>query len=222
MLDTSTLVRTRNGLYVRLIEEKGKLIGLGPVLKLPIRADSVVLDLGAHIGGFTKVALDKGAATIIAVEAHPSTFEVLQYNFKDEPRVKCIHGAIVADTYDKEYATLYLSTRVNTTLACSSMFPKTSGYVSIQVPIIRIGTLLKDVTVIKCDIEGAEYLLEIWDNLPNSIKAVAIDFHSYASIANWQDAAENIIEALRKQGFSGFNPINFNSGWGSNGAWYRS
>jgi FkbM family methyltransferase len=44
----------------------------------------VVLDCGAHVGTFSHLALERGAAKVIAVEPDPVNLECLRRNFREE------------------------------------------------------------------------------------------------------------------------------------------
>jgi FkbM family methyltransferase len=43
-------------------------------------ADDVIIDVGAHIGSFTRACLDRGAGIVIACEPYPPSFELLKQN----------------------------------------------------------------------------------------------------------------------------------------------
>jgi FkbM family methyltransferase len=49
-----------------------------------VRAGDIVLDCGAHFGGFTKVAIERGAKQVVAIEITPESLECLRRNFKAE------------------------------------------------------------------------------------------------------------------------------------------
>ena len=54
--------------------------------EVEIRPGDVVIDCGAHIGVFTKFALEQGAAHVIAIEPVPATLACLERNLQDEIR----------------------------------------------------------------------------------------------------------------------------------------
>ena len=58
--------------------------------------DKVVLDLGANIGGFTKLALEQGCKKVIAYEPDEFNFDMLDLNINDD-RAELIKAAVVHD-----------------------------------------------------------------------------------------------------------------------------
>lgn len=56
-----------------------------PYRRLDIRPGDVVLDIGAHIGTFTRYALRCGARHVVAVEAHPESARLLELNTRGCP-----------------------------------------------------------------------------------------------------------------------------------------
>jgi FkbM family methyltransferase len=76
-----------------------------PYRKLPVHA-GVVLDLGAHIGTFTRDALDWGATRVIAYEPEPVNFAILQKNTAGLP-VELHEAAVGGEAVDR--VPLYLS-----------------------------------------------------------------------------------------------------------------
>ena len=61
------------------------------VNSVSFRPDAVVLDCGAHIGLFTRKALDAGARKVIAIEPGPENLECLRRNLKED----IARGAVV-------------------------------------------------------------------------------------------------------------------------------
>lgn len=124
-----------------------------------VRRGDIVLDCGANIGLFTRVALDHGAAKVIAIEPAPENLECLRRNFPGEiatGRVMVVPKGV----WDKEDV---LTLNVDpTNSAADSFVIKRKGAVGInKVPLTRIDRLVDDlrlerVDYIKMDIEGAE------------------------------------------------------------------
>jgi predicted RNA methylase len=54
------------------------------VAVMPVPAGAVVLDCGAHVGVYTRRALNEGAAKVIAIEPVPQTVECLRRTFRRE------------------------------------------------------------------------------------------------------------------------------------------
>jgi FkbM family methyltransferase len=116
-----------------------------------------VLDLGAHIGGFSlHLARARSPAAIYAVEANPDNFRLLQQNVVANHAghiITPMHGA--AGDRDGR-ATLVLSSD-NTGGHKIAVLP--NGVAAVQVPIIDVAALVDrigPVDLLKIDVEGSE------------------------------------------------------------------
>jgi FkbM family methyltransferase len=124
-----------------------------------VHAGDVVLDCGANIGVFTRVALDAGAAKIIAIEPAPENLECLRRNYPSE----IASGRVVVvpkGVWDKEDV---LTLRLDPTNSAADSFVlnRSTAVNEIKVPLTTIDKLAADlklekVDYIKMDIEGAE------------------------------------------------------------------
>ncbi len=116
----------------------------------------VVLDCGAHLGVFTREALDAGAARVIAIEPGPAQVHCLRRTFARE----IAEGRVAVEAkgvWDRE-GQLDLATGGST--AAASLAGLAAGKV-VSVPVTTIDRLASDlglasVGFIKMDIEGAE------------------------------------------------------------------
>ena len=123
-----------------------------------VRLNDIVLDVGAHVGVFTRVALDRGAAKVIALEPEPVNAECFRRNFKreiGEGRVVLVEKAAWSKMGKLPFA---LGTSNSGT---SSMVVEEPGATRIQVPADTIDHILevleiRKVHFVKMDIEGAE------------------------------------------------------------------
>jgi FkbM family methyltransferase len=139
-----------------LAEQAVQIYGKGQQL---VRRGDIVLDCGANVGVFTRVALDAGAAKVYAIEPAPENLESLRRNFQGE--IATGHVIVVPKgVWDKE-DTLTLNVDP-TNSAADSFVIKTKGSVEVQkVPLTTIDRLVDDMRIervdyIKMDIEGAE------------------------------------------------------------------
>lgn len=142
------------------------------VEKLPNKA--TILDLGAHIGMFPHYVRDwneDGDYSFICVEPDPNNLRVLEKNLTPADE---IHDAAVAMEDGKSH--LWLG---KTYPAANSVRP-VRGRDKIEIKTKSFRRFLdKNPLMIKCDIEGAEYLLD-WTLLPNSVELLAFEFHFFA------------------------------------------
>lgn len=123
-----------------------------------VRLNDIVLDVGAHVGVFTRVALDRGAAKVIGLEPEPVNAECFRRNFKREMaegRVVLVEKAAWSKNGMLPFA---LGTSNSGT---GSMVVEEPGAARIQVPADTIDHILEVLEIpkvhfIKMDIEGAE------------------------------------------------------------------
>ena len=121
-----------------------------------------VLDLGAHVGSFTRWALDQGAGHVTAVEAAPETVALLRGNVALDPRVTVIAAAVVGAPLAT--ATLALPPRGNPMGAYVVGTKRPAGksyrgYQLSEVATVSLPYLLEiyQPTLVKFDIEASEY-----------------------------------------------------------------
>lgn len=122
-----------------------------------ITAGDVVIDCGAHIGGFTRTALRAGARLVVAIEPEQANLAAFRRNFEDEIRagtVKLVPKG-VWDTTGR--LALHLSTVGD---SHSVVIPQNKGKDE-SIEVTTIDALVADlrlarVDFIKMDIEGAE------------------------------------------------------------------
>lgn len=156
--------------------------------------DEIVLDCGAHVGGFVKRALDAGATKVFAVEPWEPNLELLRLNFENNPQVEILPFA--------------LSTQPKITLSipADETTGAVSGFINHRHPTRTQevdAMTLEDViaatnpTFMKIDIEAAEY-----DVLPcnlGSVQHICGELHTMSS-GNRRKAFELLIW-LEEQGF---------------------
>lgn len=126
---------------------------------LALDGSSHVLDLGAHVGAFTRYALDQGAARVVAVEMLPATLRVLRANVGHEPNVNVVAAAVTGDR--RGWTKAYLGGRGNPmgAFAGTSMrAPRRTDHV-FDVDTVSLPDLLQrePFNRLKFDIETAEY-----------------------------------------------------------------
>lgn len=120
----------------------------GPVR---IRRGDVVLDLGAHVGTFTRFALSRGASEVIAVEPEPSHVAHLRLTLKEE--ISCGSVRVVAAAVGAAEGT----GRLHSDGVASRLTPEGSTAVRVTTVDVLVKELnLPCLNFIKADIEGAE------------------------------------------------------------------
>jgi FkbM family methyltransferase len=139
-----------------LAEQERKIYGVGDQ---DVRAGDIVLDCGANVGVYTRLALNNGAKLVVAIEPAPENIECLRRNFKPEIAA----GRVILyekGVWDKEDM-LVMRVDPRNSAADSFVMPLHGAVETKQLPLTTIDKLvaelkLERVDFIKMDIEGAE------------------------------------------------------------------
>ena len=182
---------------------------------VPLFENDVVVDIGAFVGEYSLYA-SRFANTVISYEAAPTTFEVLKQNQK--PNMTIHNMAVVGDNRDS--VKLYLSSGIGAT----NSIVKRKGR-GVVVKAISYDEAVKDATVVKIDVEGAEYGYDI---IKPNLRAIILEFHPVTSNLSgglslkWEKAYD-IMQKLRHAGFEPACKVpKFRNGWDTNSAWIRT
>lgn len=152
--------REKTSLYAfawNMAEMDTRFYGTGP---RTVQKGDVVLDCGANVGVFTRLALNDGAAKVIAIEPMPDNIRALERTFAPEiaaGRV-VVYGKGVWDRED------FLPMLIDPTNSAADSFvieQKGAQASTVKLPLTTIDQLVADlklerVDFIKMDIEGAE------------------------------------------------------------------
>jgi FkbM family methyltransferase len=139
-----------------LAEQEVKIYGTGPQA---VQKGDIVLDCGANVGVFTRVALNAGASRVVAIEPAPDNLECLRRNYGNE----IARGQVVVipkGVWNKDDV-LTLSVDPNNTAEDTFVIHHEGLTPSVQVPLTTIDKLVVELNLprvdyIKMDIEGAE------------------------------------------------------------------
>jgi FkbM family methyltransferase len=123
-----------------------------------LRAGDVVLDCGAHVGVYTREALNAGARLVVSIEPAPDNLECLRRNFAPEIREGRVIVCPVGVWNKQDH--LVLHTVAGNSAGDSFVFKDEPGQ-GIVIPLTTIDILatelkLPRVTMIKMDIKGSE------------------------------------------------------------------
>ena len=116
-----------------------------------VRNGDIVLDLGAHLGTFSRFALSRGAAKVVAFEPEPAHFNALQLTFQKEIREGRVH-LINAAAWSEEGSLQFEASGLTSHLAESG--PTRVRATTVDAIVASLN--LDRVDFIKADIEGAE------------------------------------------------------------------
>jgi FkbM family methyltransferase len=140
-------------LAAELAEQEEEVYGHGV-----LHPGDVVLDCGANVGVYTRVALAHGARIVVSIDLAPEPIECLRRNFESEIR----EGRVIVypkGVWDKD-ATLRLHASARFASAGDSVVLDRGG-LGPEVPLTTIDKLVAElklprVDVVKMDIEGSE------------------------------------------------------------------
>lgn len=153
---------------------------------VPYMDGAVVLDIGAHVGAFTLMALNAGAKLVVCIEPGSPSVALLKQNIAPViDRCKVIHAGVTHDPKVFKLTLRYLSH--NRSMAGAKTWYKRSApswngvpYVYEEVEAVYFQWLLKSFKprVIKLDCEGPEYdCIESLKTMPRCVKAIAVEWH---------------------------------------------
>jgi FkbM family methyltransferase len=130
------------------------------------------MDIGAHIGAATDLALQNKVKKCVSYEPMEETFKMLRLNIKDNTKAQLHQSAMVSD--DLKTVDFYLHHKYP---SCNSLLPIKKG-TKITVPCLNFAEQLEKhkPEVLKVDCEGGEFLL-LNQKLPHHVEQLAVEFH---------------------------------------------
>jgi FkbM family methyltransferase len=177
---------------------------------IQLRHSDVVVDIGAYVGTYAITAARFPVKKVIAYEPTPVTFEVLS---KTKLRNLELHqAAIVGDASIKE-VNLFISAGIGVT---NSIVLSRRKKAAITVSAVSYAEAVKEATIVKIDVEGAEYSYPI---VQPGLRAIILDIHE--TPGDWMSAADRIIEEIQDHGFRPVVKPNWSCGWTCAGSWIR-
>jgi FkbM family methyltransferase len=191
-----THIHLASGLTVRdRIDEscvESQVIHSKKLLTCDIDSGPSILDLGCHIGGFAWWAFQNlPKCRIIGVDAN---FENIQLCKKNVPRMKRIHAACISDPKINE---VKMHAGKYTARDSIEPYQRRNTYIVKAVQFEDLITKYRP-SIVKCDIEGAEYLLN-WRRLDTCVRFILMEFHQHRS--RWLNAQIELDKLFLKQKF---------------------
>ena len=191
-------------------------------LRRILNDDSIVIDVGAHIGEFSTAVRKITNASIYAFEPVPVAFASLKKNLIDE-KFFPINSAI---SLENDYATFHITE----SLVGSSLLPPIKGQTSkwlnettsIEVQTTRLDTFIElekftNISLLKTDAEGFD--LRVLESVgkflePSFVQAVLVEM-SFHLFHEGQDKFYKAIELLTEKGYflAGFYPHFNHNDW---------
>jgi FkbM family methyltransferase len=138
-------------------------------------SQDVVIDVGCHIGSFSKLAYDKGSRNIISFEANPKLYEKCKQGVPAD--VQVINKAVWRS--DEPPQTLKFDDNIvdgNTGLG------RVVDYGTIEVESVSLDSILEQyssVKLLKIDAEGSEYPILFTSKRLNVVHTIVGEFHEF-------------------------------------------
>lgn len=179
---------------------------------IPLRHSDVVVDIGAYVGTYAIRCARIPVKSVTAYEPTPMTFDILSQT--QLPNLKLVNAAIVGD--NRNSVDLYLSAGIGVTNSIVLSNRKES---KVTVPAINYANAVRGASIVKIDVEGAEYSYPI---VQPGLRAIILDFHKVAG-HDWIGRSKELIASFEKAGFKSVIEPNFESGsgWTLAGSWIR-
>jgi|TARA_R100000789_G_scaffold99953_2_gene108076 FkbM family methyltransferase len=177
---------------------------------IELNDSDIVADIGAYVGEYSMWASKNGAKKVLSYEPTPYTFEILSMN--KHSKMELFNFAVVGD--DSKYVNLFISKGIGATNSIAKSHSKAG---SVKVKAIRYEEAIKDATVVKIDVEGAEYT---YDVIQPQLRAIILEFHPISQ-KPWKTWALNLIKKIENAGFKPVMTPTFNSGWSLTGSWEK-
>ena len=152
--------------------------------------NSVILDLGAHIGGFAAAVCEgKPFKSYIGYEADCENFELLEMNVSSED-MYIVNSAVSASEGESIYFYKRNSKRAKTSSSvCPQSINKSMERVAVPNTYINSIIMNYNPTHIKMDIEGAEKdILELWNHeFPQNVQEISLEIHGAKYIQYFEE-----------------------------------
>lgn len=134
-----------------------------------LESDDVVVDLGANVGFFTRLA-SKKCKEVISIEGGYEVFSCLVENTKEHNNVKYLNASILGKSLEPT----------------NVWSPKHNPLYLQMEDVFKIFNLEK-IDFLKCDIEGGEYdlLQNLDESILNKINKIAVEMHDPARNENF-------------------------------------
>lgn len=122
-----------------------------------VKKGDVFVDVGAHIGYYTLLAskLVGEGGKAIAIEPHPGNFSLLKKNVKHN-RVKNVELLNAAASNESGEQELHICLERS---GNHSLLPSSERVERIQVKVVKIDDLVRQVDWLKIDVQGAEHMV---------------------------------------------------------------
>lgn len=165
-----------------------------------LKEDDIVIDLGTHIGSFSRICYSKGSRKIYGYEVDKTNFDVYQQNAKEG--MTSYNKAVWRS--DIDVTTLKFDTNiVDYNTGMGTIF----GSDGIEVECVKLDDVLAEfesVRLVKIDVEGSEYPILYTSKQLHKVKEIVGEFHEdrcYDIYNDYRPDRRGLTVFLEDQGF---------------------
>lgn len=180
-------------------------------------AGKTVVDVGAHIGGFSVLAALRGARRVLAFEASAENHAMLAVNCESFPVVECHHAAVWrsdagAGVLHWRRSSDLENTGGGSVIECDSvagfLLATTEAQEVKGIPFDDIVLGLGTVDLLKIDAEGSEYPILLTSRTLDRVREIVGEYHAVSSVPESQAipgypewTIQNLGQHLMRNGF---------------------
>jgi FkbM family methyltransferase len=174
-------------------------------LKYPAGDNHTLVDVGAQAGGFAQPFAKRGWR-VIALEPEPSNYQELSERFKNFPNVTCIAKAVSQNS--EQGVPFYVSSEHWGIHSLKPFHPTHQSRLTVDT--VRLSAILTEmqvdwVTVLKIDIEGADFLaLQSFDFKKMQPEVVMCEFMDERSQKNFGYTHHDMVVYMDNWGYFTF------------------
>lgn len=144
-----------------------------------VEENDIVVDIGASVGPFTKLILNKNPKEVICLEPHSILYKTLYENLSDYKNVKCINKGISLVDGEILFENLFDDTK-DSNYVGNDLWRKKEKCLGISFKTLIEKNNLQIIDFLKIDCEGGEYDLFIPDNfywIKKNVRKIAGEWH---------------------------------------------
>jgi FkbM family methyltransferase len=145
----------------------------------------VVIDVGCHIGCFSRLCAERGAGLVLAFELEPENFAIAEENLRDFPQVKLLNKAVWKTSGTKvHHSGMYMTADGSLKNTGSSHVDFAPGCHTAPgdietVTLDEIMAPYPEIAMVKLDCEGAEFEIVPATKSWAKVKRLAGEVHGY-------------------------------------------
>jgi FkbM family methyltransferase len=144
-----------------------------------LNSDDVIIDIGCHIGSFTKLAFDKGSTKVYSYEADINNYDISKENLKNY-NSNIFNLAVWRSDVNEDYISFLLDTNQDNTGIGTVMVESETKIKTISLDDIL--SQFDKVKFMKIDVEGSEYPILFTSKQITKVEEIVGEFHEYEDL----------------------------------------